>query len=200
MDGAEPTRTALHLRLPREHGFWVMLGGTLAGSLLRTRTTAATLLVAALVALVSVCGAAATHRRIRSQSSLQLAAALVLAFAGAPLEAAAGAPLATLLVSAGVKSVVFISSVLIVRAALASSGKSGASRSAGLYFTALVLAVAGIAAFIAAKRPPEAGVCLLAAAAILVSAQRRPTAKDLKPLGLSMTALTLLAAFAPLIS
>jgi hypothetical protein len=200
MDGAEHPRTALGLRLPREHGFWVMLGGTLVDGMLRTSMNAATLLVAAVVALGAVGGAAAAHRRVRSRGSLQVAAALVLAVAGAPIEAAAGAPFTTLLVSAGVKSVVFISSVLVVRAALATSGKNGSSRSARLYLMASVLALAGAGALTAAHRAPEAIVCVLAIGSILLSAHRRPTAKDLKPLGLYVTALTLLTTLAPLFS
>ena len=114
---ADVTRTFAALRLPREHGFWVMLGGSLSGSLLRTRTTATSLLLAVVVAVASVGVAAATHRRVRRRGSLQFVAALALALAGVPIEAAADTSLATMTASACMKAVVFSASVASVRAA-----------------------------------------------------------------------------------
>lgn len=194
--GALPTAVR---RLPREHGFWVMLIGSLLGSLLRVGVTAATLVATASVFVFAVGGAALSARRIRRSGALQLASTLVLAVSGAPVEAAAGAVFATLVASACVKAEVFVSSVLVVRAALASAGKRSASRSVGLHVAAVALPAAGVAAFSWAGLAAEATACAITATALLALAIHRPTPKALKTLGLCTSGLTLLAALTPLL-
>jgi hypothetical protein len=174
-----------------------MLGTSLFGSVLRTRVAPLAVLLALLVALATVLVAAATHRRIRSRISLQLAAALGLALAGVPIEVAAGASVETSVAGALLRSVVFVASVLLVRAALAASGKDGKRRSSRFYAAAAALGCAGAAWFGAAHLLAETLGCALAAASALILALWHPTAKDLKPLGLYMSSLTLAAALVP---
>jgi hypothetical protein len=176
-----------------------MLVCSLLASLLRVRVTPETVLVAATVAFITVAGASMSQRRVRRSGLLQIVAALVLALAGAPIEVTAGAAATTLLASASVKAIVFSSSVLVVRGALASSGKSGQARSAGLYLLAAALSWSGAAAFFRTQLTAEACVCLLTGAVTTTLAVSRPTAKDLKALGLCMSSLAFAATLVPLL-
>lgn len=180
--------------LPREHGFWVMLGAALASALLRTKAERMSLLSATLLALIAICGAALCHRWIRQSSAAQLIAAALLALSSVPVELAAGLPRASIAAAALARSVVFVTSALIVRAAFARSARGGARRSLRLRLLSLSIAVLAAALLFSAGWLAEGSACLLAAAACAVFVWIAPTAKELKPLGLSLAGLALISA------
>jgi len=134
------------------------------------------------------------HRRARSASLGQLAGAVALAGAGVPVEAFGGVEPGAIFAGAAMKAVVFSSSVLLVRAALVTSGKNGARRGGALYLATCVLSVAGLLAFAKTGRAPEALACTFSAISAVLFAWQRPTSKQLKPLGMYMTWLALVAA------
>jgi hypothetical protein len=180
--------------LPREHGFWVLLAVSLSTSMVRARALPLALAAALPVALMCVLVAATSRRFVRRSGWAQLIGAVLLAFAGVPLEALGGVSPGRIGAGAALRAIVFGSSVLLVRAALATSGKRGRSKSAALYATAGALAGTGMLAFAAALRVPEAIGCAFAAGSAALLAWCHPTSKQLKPLGLYLAGLTLLAA------
>ena len=187
------------LQLPKEHGFWVMLGTSLCGAVLRTRGAGFAMALAVLSVLVVAASFAPFRRRVRREGVLQLGTAVGLAFAGAPVEAAGGLSGASIVAGALLRTVVFVASVCVARAALATSAKNGRARSAVLYLAAAANALAGATWFSAGQRPSEALGAALTFGAVLLCAWWRPTAKDLKPLGLYLTGLAIVAAVLPLL-
>jgi hypothetical protein len=176
-----------------------MLGTSLGGALLRTRGMGIGAALAVLLVVLFGASSPRLARRVRSDSGWQLFAAVALALVAAPVEAAGG--LATRAIVAGVslRAVVFLASVFAVRAALVASAKNGAERSARFYLAAGLLALLAFAAFTRFHHASEAFGAALTAGAVLLLALRRPTAKDLKALGLYLTALAFAAALLPLL-
>lgn len=177
-----------------------MLTASLAGALLHAGATRLASTTALIVALAAVLGAAATFRLVRRSVPLQLVAASCLACAGVPVEVAGGISMPNVAVAAIMRASVFVASVLLARGALAASGKSGRPKSAALELAAVALAGVAAVGLGAAEHFAEAAGCLLAAGALALLASRRPTAKDLKPLGLWLSALVTLSALVPLLS
>lgn len=182
--------------LPSEHGFWVMLAAALGSALLRARVTLSSAGVALACALLAIAAGTAGHRSVRRSSAMQLAATVGLAFCGAPIELAGGISGASVAVRSLARAVVFLTSALVVRAAFARSARRGEAR--GRLITVASLAVPSLAglAFLAAQRLPEAAACFMTSALCAVLVFVRPTAKQLKPLGLALAGLALLSAVA----
>jgi hypothetical protein len=188
------TTRAPRATLPREHGFWVLLVASLVSSVARSHVVVSAFVAAAAVALSATLAGALVHRYARRASFGQLAGAVALACAGVPVEVLGGLPAEAIAAGATMKAVVFSSSVLLVRAALVTSGKNGSRRSGALYLATCVLSVAGLLAFASIGRAPEALACTFTAFSALLLAWQRPTSKQLKPLGMYMTGLALVAA------
>lgn len=191
---ARSRRLSLPRWLPREHGFWVMLGAALASALLRTKGERASLLVAALMASAAICGAMLSHRWIRKHGAAQLIAAAMLALSSVPVELAAKLPTASVAVATLARGVVFVSSALIVRAAFAHSVRDGARRSLALRLSAVSIAIFAAVLLLNAGWAAEAGACLSAALTCGIFVWKAPTAKQLKPVGLSLAALAVISA------
>ena len=182
--------------LPSEHGFWVMLGGALASALLRAHPDAVTLLVATVTALGVVAAASVFHRRIRRSSMAQLAATLMLSASAVPVELAGGLSIQSVALAEIARAIVFVSSALVVRAAFARNTRDGATRNWFLHLSSVAIAAAGTLAFYVAAQTREAIACAMAGAVCAVFAYQRPTVKQLKMLGLSLSGLVLASALA----
>lgn len=176
-----------------------MLGTSLGGALLRTRGAGLVTALAVLVVVVMGACSPGFARRVRSDSGWQLLAAVGLAVVAAPVEAAGGLATAAVVAGVSLRAVVFMASVLVVRAALAASAKHGAQRSARFYLAAGLFALTACAVFQALERRAEAFGAALTCAAVVVIAWRKPTAKELKPVGLYLTGLAVAAALLPLL-
>ncbi len=181
-------------RLPSEHGFWAMLGAAQASALLRTKGAPHSLAVAALVAGVAISGASFSHRRIRRSSAGQLAGTLALALSSVPVESAGGVSLPSIASGSLARAVVFVTSALVVRAAFARSARDGRRSNLLLHLVSVALPALVAGLLFALDRPMEAGTCVIAGAASTVFAWSRPTAKQLKPLGLALGGLALTTA------
>jgi len=181
-------------RLPSEHGFWVMLGAAQASALLRTKGAPQSLAVAALVAGVAISVASFSHRRIRKSSAGQLAGTLALALSSVPVEIAGGVSVPSIGSSSLARGVVFVTSALVVRAAFARSARDGKRSNLLLRIVCVAIPVLVAALLFALDRPMEAGTCVIAGAAFTVFAWSRPTAKQLKPLGLALGGLAVITA------
>ncbi len=177
-----------------------MLAASVAGALLRAGATRATLATALLVTAAVVLGGAATYPFVRRSVALQLVSAAVLAFAGAPIEAAGLVSTPLVVRAALTRTAVFVASVLLARAALAAAGRNGARRSAAFELAAGALSLTAALGFGAAGHFPEAVGCWVAAGSTVPWACCRPTAKDLKPVGLWLSALVVLSAVLPVLS
>jgi len=181
-------------QLPSEHGFWVMLGAAQASSLLRTRGVPASVLAAVLVLVAVVAAASVSHRRIRKNSAAQLAATATLALSSVPVEVAGALPFPSIASAALARLAVFVASALVVRAAFAHSARNGERRSMLLCSASLAIPALSAALLFALGRTAEAGTCVIAGAGCAIFAWSRPTAKQLKPLGLTLGGLALITA------
>ncbi len=179
--------------LPREHGFWVMLGAVLSAAVARNASLPAAWTTALLVLVVAAVIGGALGRRIRRNGRWQLASTAMLAAAGAPVGLVAGEPPATVVLATVAWLAVLLSGSLVVRSVLARSRRDErAQRSAGL--AAIVVAAAG-ASFLGAAGEQRAALAALGAAGFAVAMLwLAPTTRDLKRLGLGLGALATLTA------
>ncbi len=140
-----------------------------------------------MVVFVSAVGVASVlHRKIRRHEGAQLASTACLGLAGAPVEWAAGLPPSAVLASSVARVAVFVSSALLVRSAFARSARQARFSSAAWQGTALMLLGTAVVGLAYANRPVEARACALAFAICIALTLWKPTAKQLKPLGLSL--------------
>lgn len=166
-----------------------MLGGTLTSALFRSGTAAGSLAAAALTAALVVATASVWHRRIRSKPVAQLAATSLLSLAAVPVELAGGVPGPSVASAAMARTVVFFSGALVVRAAFARSSRRGADRTQLLHFLSVAIASTAALGFYVSGLTKESLACSMAAGLCACLAYRRPTVKDLKPLGLMLSGL-----------
>ena len=194
-DTAKTARlTRLRAALPSEHGFWVMLGGALASALLRAGATPASLMATAAAVVGIVALAVVSHRRIRRSSPAQLAATLLLSLSAVPVEFAGGVPSSSIASAAVARAIVFMASTLVVRAAFARSKRGGSRHNAFLHLLSVAIAGCGALSFYVGNRGKESAACALAALVCVAFAYQRPTVKELKFLGLSLSGLVLASA------
>lgn len=172
--------------MPREHGFWVMLGAAILSAELRAELTVSASSCGVVVFVGAVASACRLRRKIRSHEGAQLAATASLGLVGAPVEWAGGLPLSAVVASTLARLAVFLASTFLVRAAFARSARRPSWSSGRWQGAALVLLGGAFVALTLAKRPVEARACALAGVACLALACWSPTAKQLKPLGLSL--------------
>lgn len=184
---------AERLRLPREHGFWVMLGAVAITSLVRARFAPVALFVAGITLPLATLGAVAIGRRVRKNRSYQLVASSVLPVAGIPIELAAGIDVASVLATALAWTGVFLASALVVRAAFERSRARGNPVVLdGAALAVVAVGCLGFALFGLLHQAVALGVCFVLFV-LLVS--WRPTAKQLRSLGLSLAGVAAVAAF-----
>lgn len=189
-----PTRTSRRRwpsSLPNEHGFWVMLLAAIVSALLRSHFARSALLVSFVIAVAAVAFATLLHRKIRGGEAAQLAATACLGLAGAPIEYAAGLALSDVLAGTIARVAIFLFSSFMVRAAFARSARRPGLSSNAWQTASLLLLAMAFAVLALADRLAEARACAMAGVAGGLLAWWRPTAKQLKPLGLALAGLAL---------
>jgi hypothetical protein len=177
--------------LPNEHGFWVMLLAAIGSALLRSHFARSALLVSVAIAVGAVAFATLLHRKIRGREGGQLAATACLGLAGAPIEWAAALPLSDVLAGTIARVAIFLFSSFMVRAAFARSARRPGLSSNVWQAASLLLLAMAFAVLALADRLAEARACAMAGVVGGLLAWWRPTAKQLKPLGLALAGLAL---------
>jgi hypothetical protein len=173
-----------------------MLGAAILSAELRAEFSRAAIICGVMVFVVAVAAASVLHHKIRSHEGAQLAATAGLGLAGAPVEWAGSLPPSAVLASTLARLAVFLASTFLVRAAFARSARRPSWSSARWQSAALLLLGVAFVALTTAERPVEARACAVAGVACLALAGWRPTAKQLKPLGLSLAGVALASALA----
>lgn len=173
-----------------------MLSAAVLSAELRANFGSLALVTGASVFASAVASASVLHRNIRSHESAQLAATAGLGMAGAPIEYAAGLPLSTVLSGSLARLAIFLASAFLVRAAFARSSRRPATSSGNWQRATLLLLGTAFALLALAGRLVEARACAMAIAVGIVLIWWSPTAKQLKPLGLSLAGLALGSAIA----
>lgn len=180
------------IKVPREHGFWVMLsvallsGVTLGGS-------GASLGLAAFVFGGAFLGAVAVGRRIRKNVPLQVLAALVLGALVFPVARAGDSGVRESLVAAGTLSLVFSSTTMSVQAILFRARKRRVlAKWSGYLAVFATLAGLGGSVFLRAEAATWAMGFTLALNLSLVVWP--PSAKRLRFVGMAIGCVQLLAA------
>jgi hypothetical protein len=180
--------------LPKEHGFWVMLGAAMISAAGRSQWQLSSMAATLLAGLTALVVAIFIHKRVRRMEWAQLLASTTLALLIVPGELLSG--MTGLQVSCNVAAwaALFTGASLAVRSAFAR-----AKRRRGLSITlacASVLVPAGIGALLfAAQEAAAMRVALVGSTGTLLIALWRPLPKDLKKTGLSL-ALIVIAALA----
>ncbi len=183
------------MRLPREHGFWVMLGAVSAAAAARASLAPRSLAVLLVVAPLCVALASRVGRSVRRSAAAQLAAAALLPLAGLPVELAGGVPVADALTTVVAWAAVFVSGAMIVRAVFERAARRR-SRATLLDAGALALCVAAAAALAllgARGGAMAAGIAAIGGTAIAIA---RPSPQQLKAVGLAFAGLTIAAGVA----
>lgn len=185
------------MKPPREHGFWVMLGVSLATGSALGRSTA-TVVVAIVLAAVAVAAAMVVGRKIRKNSLLQALASLFLGGLVVPLGAFGRCSFERSCFYAGALALVFLSTTLSVQAVLLRARRrlTNAQVSNVAALGVAGLALAGLALTGSSSRPlvvlSFAPVLFLGTWLVIL----QPSAKKLWRIGLSIALVQLFAATA----
>jgi hypothetical protein len=114
--------------LPREHGFWVMLGAAVLTAVARNWRSPAALIAAAVVVVGAAVVSGAFGATIRKREEQQVASAAALSFSGIPIDLAGGTPLVTAVATALAWAAVFTASAISARASFARAAHGGRSK------------------------------------------------------------------------
>lgn len=177
--------------LPNEHGFWVMLCAAILSAELRSGFTAVAIISGATVFASAVVVGSLLHRKIRSRDSAQLGASACLGLASVPIETAAGLPRSSVLAGSAALVAIFLASSFLVRSAFARSARNPRLSAVAWQRAALLVLAAAFVPLLLSGKMVEARACAMAAVICIILAWRKPTAKQLKPLGLALAALAL---------
>jgi hypothetical protein len=188
---AEMRRSSLVL--PREHGFWVMLLAALATAVGHHARLPLAWLLALLLLFLGTAVAGLLGRYVRRAEAAQVGSAKALAFAGVPIELAAGAPTRVWLTRACVWAVIFVAGALLVRAAFARAARR-THRARVLDFSSVMLCLLSTTLFIAFGFRAEGFATALAALVSAGIVWLHPTVKQLKPVGLALAGLSVTTA------
>jgi hypothetical protein len=181
-------------RLPREHGFWVMLGAVAITSLVRARFATAALVALGIVLPLATSGAALIGGRVRRNRRYQLLAATALPVVGVPIELASGIGLVSVLATALAWSSLFLASALVVRAAFERSRTGG--NPAVLEGGALLVAAVGGLAFGYLGLWHHALALGVSFVLLFFLVSRHPTVKQLRGVGLGLAGIAAAAGLA----
>ncbi len=178
--------------LPREHGFWVMLIAALLCAVLQSPRWELALLVSTASGALGAFGGGIIRRRIRRSGVAQLASAMALGLVGIPAAVVGGVTLQVTIATAAAWIVIFGSSAGLVRACFARA-RGQATRALAVEALAVALTGAAAAAFWTLDYPRQALACALVCLSALGVAAWRPGVKQLKPVGLALAGIALLA-------
>jgi hypothetical protein len=184
--------------LPREHGFWTMLGAVVLAALVRSELTAATLLTALGVAALSGVLGGVFRRAVRRHESLQLGSAALIGLAGVPIELVGKVDPASMTLTMLAWSVVFSASALSVRSSFARASRKPRSKAKAkaLSLGAVVLPLFAATLFGVIGYAAQAVASLVAALGCATLGLARPGIKRMDTVGLSLAGVALLAALA----
>ncbi len=178
--------------LPREHGFWVMLTAVVVTALARTEITLWVALSGLATVMATLIGAGLLRYEVRKNRRAQLVSAAAFGLVGAPIEVAGGVPVSLALWIAGAWAAIFVSGALLVRGAFARSRRKGGARAHEL--GALGLAAMASALFASVGLFAQALATGVAFGLMLLLVSRKPTVKQLRPVGLALAGIDALAA------
>jgi hypothetical protein len=171
-----------------------MLGAALLTGVVQAQLRASALIVGVMTLAATAFVGGALHRRIRSNATAQLASAAALALSGAPAAVAGGVSVPHAAVTTLAWFVVFVSSALIVRGSFVRASSKSSLDSTWVDTSAIGLAaIANFAFSLAGARGPALAAGLTAIGCAAVAAYR-PSVKQLKPVGLALAGLALVAA------
>jgi hypothetical protein len=188
--------TGVRALVPREHGFWVMLGAALLASLLRADFSVPALAVAAPVVVAAAALGGLTRRHVRREAAAQLGAAALLGLSGVPIERAAGLPTKDTAAVATAWLLIFVSSALVVRAAMARARRGGQRDARFLDRIALSLPLAGAISLAALGRWHVSLALLLGLLGLALLSLLALSVKRMKTIGLSLAGIAVAVAFA----
>jgi hypothetical protein len=172
-------------RVPREHGFWVMVSAVAVAAFLRNPGWGS-IFVGVTMVLVAAWAGGEVRARVRREGRLQLASSVVLASAGIPIELAGGARGVDAFANALAWVVVFGTFTLCVWAGTARSSRVRRPEVAALTLLSFFVPLAGAAAFAFAERRAPALATMASAVASVAFAIWQPGAKQMKAMGLSL--------------
>lgn len=183
------------MRLPREHGFWVMLGVVSAAAAARASLAPRSLAILFVGAALCILVAARAGRVVRRSAAAQLGSAALLPFIGFPVEVAGGVPIADAMTTAFAWVAVFLSGAMIVRGVFERAARRTARATAfDLGAFGLCTAAAGALAVLGARGgATAAGIAAIGGAGIALA---RPSPRQLKAVGLAFAGLSIAAAVA----
>ena len=177
--------------LPREHGFWVMLGLSTAGGIGIAPTTQS-MLASAILVVAAVWGAMRLKRLVRRSLPLQALSVVVLALLATPIAVFGGARLEQGLAVSVPLAFLFLSCSLCVHEILYRA-KRRVPHATWSGRGAILLALSGVA--VSATMFSWEAAAAMAAGTLLIALLRlvRPSAKQLKRVGLSVAGVQTLA-------
>jgi hypothetical protein len=182
--------------LPREHGFWTMLGAVVLAALVRSDLSATTLLTALAVTAVSGVLGGVLRRAVRRHEALQLGSAAVMGLAGVPIELLGKVDPTSVTLTTLAWSVVFSASALYVRSSFAQASRKRRPKAKALLLTAIGLPLFAAGLFGATGNAAQAVAALIAALGCAGLGLARPGVKRMGVVGLSLAGVALLAALA----
>lgn len=179
--------------LPREHGFWVMVGAAVLPPLLRGALRGAELGAAAGAVLLALLGARVAGSLVVRSEWAQLASSLGLPWLGVPVALIGGETLRWALAVAGLWSALFVAGSLSVRAALARGRRRHAEARS---ITMAAVAAGALALVVTAWLTTQGTWLAFAAAGLLLAlafAVLRPGPRQLRIVGLTLAGAALCA-------
>lgn len=189
--------------LPREHGFWTMLGAVQLAALLRVGPSLGSVLVLLGGSAAFAVAGGLASRAIRRRPALQLGSSAVLGASGLPLELLFGVAPRDAVTTAAAWVLLFLAGALLVRAAFARASRKGTSP-ARFEVAACGLGAVGALACALAGAPVQALVLAGGTVCFGFIARSRPTPKQVKSVGFALAAVATVAAvsfvFAPLVA
>jgi hypothetical protein len=180
--------------LPREHGFWAMLGAALLCAVIQAEARPLAWAAALAVLVSGTLLAGVSRRLIRRSGVAQLVSALLLGVAGMPVALAGGVGWTSALKTAIAWMAVFLSSALVVRATFARARRNEEVRAIMLDTSAIAVSAAANIGFALASAPGEALATGVSAIFCALLVFRHPTVKQLKSVGLALAGVALVSA------
>ncbi len=179
---------ARRYRLPREHGFWVMLLLIVASALIRVRGAGWSGLAALVVLVGAPVLGGLLSRQVRSHGSWQLASTAALSCVGVPVLWVGGDAPSNIVAFTLVWLAVNVAGALIVRAAL--QRRRAREQAAWLERLGVALPWLVFASILSISGWNEKAALLVAGAGLLLLALQRLGPQNLKRMGLCMSALS----------
>lgn len=187
------------MKLPKEHGFWVMMPAALLSGMARADFALTAVLLSVAVAIVSSVAGGMMRRRIRQTDWMQLLASLALAFFVVPAELVAELAPSLIAMHVLAWASLFVGCSLSVRACFARASRKKRKYAPALQFGALAVPIITTLGLFALGDRSSFYVALIGAIGVAGLVVWRPTPKDLKTNGIAMALIVLAALIAQLV-